>query len=357
MEVKTYTIREAVEMLKNIMEKHNVGRLLVVRGRKSFEECGGSELVRELFKAYNMEIRDFCDFSTNPKKEDVDKGVELIKQYQPDAILAIGGGSVIDMAKLCRYYSGKREIPLIAMPTTAGTGAEVTRFAVCYKDGVKHSIEDDAIQANYAVLVPELTMKNGTYLTACTGFDALAQAIEAYWNIYAGDVSDAFAMKAIEMLFSTLPAMEGDLEWRSRMLLGAYYAGMAINITHTTAPHSLSYVLTSKYKYPHGHAVALTFPYFFEKNVHCKEKEYADADYAEYNAKMYKLLNVMGWKREDDLFARMKDYIEKIGLGYDPTRPFESEVVEKGVNLLRAQNNPVQLDEQVIKEAVASITK
>jgi hypothetical protein len=91
--------------------------------------------------------------------------------------------------------------------------------------------------------------------------------------------------------------------------------------------------------------------------VHCAEKEYADADYAEYNAKMHKLLNVLGWKLNEDLFARMKDYIEKIGLGYDPTRPFESEVVEKGVNLLRAQNNPVQLDEQVIKEAVASITK
>ncbi len=349
------TYKEAVQDLKNIMEKHNVGRLLVVRGRKSFVECGGNELVRELFDAHNMEIRDFYEFSTNPKKEDVDKGVELIHQYQPDAILAIGGGSVIDMAKLSRYYSGKREIPLIAMPTTAGTGAEVTRFAVCYKDGVKQSVEDDAIQADYAVLVPELTMKNGRYLTACTGFDALAQAIEAYWNIYAGDVSDAYAMKAIELLFPTLPALEGDLEWRSKMMLGAYYAGMAINITHTTAPHALSYVLTSKYKYPHGHAVALTFPYFFEKNVHCNEKEYADADYAEYNVKMHKLLNVLGWKWEDDLIARMKNYAEQIGLGYDPMRPFESEVVEKGLNLQRAQNNPCLLTDEIIHQAVQTI--
>lgn len=352
-----YTKNEAIEELKGIMEKHNVGRLLVVRGKKSYAECGGSELVRELFEAHNMEIRDFCDFSTNPKKEDVDKGVELILQCQPDAILAIGGGSVIDMAKLCRFYSNRKQIPLIAMPTTAGTGAEVTRFAVCYKDGVKQSIEDDAIHANYAVLVPGLTMKNGKYLTACTGFDALAQAMEAYWNIYAGDVSDAYAMKAIELLFPTLPALEGDLEWRSKMMLGAYYAGMAINITHTTAPHALSYVLTSKYKYPHGHAVALTFPYFFEKNVHCAENECADADYAEYNAKMHKLLSVLGWKWEDDLFAKMKEYVEKIGLGYDPMRPFEPEVVEKGVNLQRAQNNPLQLDEKIIREAVASIAK
>lgn len=357
MHTQLFTYQEATELLKNIMKEHNVGRLLVVRGKKSFVECGGSELVKGMFEARNMEIRDFYEFSTNPKKENVDKGVELILQYQPDAILAIGGGSVIDMAKLCRYYSNRKQIPLIAIPTTAGTGAEVTRFAVCYKDGVKLSIEDDAIQANYAVLIPELTMRNGKYLTACTGFDALAQAIEAYWNIYAGDGSDVYALKAIELLFPTLPALEGDLEWRSKMLLGAYYAGMAINITHTTAPHALSYVLTSKYKYPHGHAVALTFPYFFEKNVHCAEGEYADADYAEYNAKMHKLLNILGWKWEDDLFTKMKDYVETIGLGYEKEKSFEPEVVEMGVNLQRAQNNPVQLNELIIKEAVASITK
>lgn len=355
--MKIYTIREAVKALKNIMEKHNVDRLLVLRGKKSYEECGGSELVKELFEAHNMEIRDFYDFSTDPKIEDVKNGVKLVNQYQPDSILAIGGGSVIDMAKLCRYYSNSKKVPLIAIPTTAGTGAEVTRFAVCYQDGVKQSIEDDAIQADYSLLIPELTLKNGKYLTACTGFDALAQAIEAYWNIYAGDDSDALALKAIGLLFPALSELEGDLEWRSRMMLGAYYAGMAINITHTTAPHALSYVLTSKYNYPHGHAVALTFPYFFVKNVRCEEKEYVDADYVEYNAKMHKLLNVLGWKWEDDLFVKMKDYIEKIGLGYDPNRSFVPEVVEMGVNLQRAQNNPVQLNEQIIKEAVASITK
>ena len=166
-------MREAVEVLKDIMERHNAGRLLVVRGKKSYAECGGSELVKELYDAHNMEIRDFCNFSTNPKKEDVNNGVEIIYQYQPDAILAIGGGSVIDMAKLCRFYSNQKQIPLIAMPTTAGTGAEVTRFAVCYKDGVKQSIEDDAIQPDYAVLVPELTINNGKYLTASTGFGLL----------------------------------------------------------------------------------------------------------------------------------------------------------------------------------------
>lgn len=350
-----YTINEAIEVLKSIMEKHGVGRLLIVHGKNSYKVCGAEEMVEELCGAYPIEVTHFTEFSANPKIKEVYEGVKKIEDCMPHAILAIGGGSAMDVAKLMRCEAQKTYIPLIAIPTTAGTGAEVTRFAVCYKDGVKQSIEDDAIQANYAVLVPELTMKNGTYLTACTGFDALAQAIEAYWNIYAGDVSDAFAMKAIEMLFSTLPAMEGDLEWRSRMLLGAYYAGMAINMTHTTAPHALSYVLTSKYKYPHGHAVALTFPYFFEKNVHCAEKEYADADYAEYNAKMHKLLNVLGWKLDEDLFARMKDYIEKIGLGYDPTRPFESEVVEKGVNLLRAQNNPCLLTDEIIHQAVQTI--
>ena len=261
-----------------------------------------------------------------------------------------------------RYEAQKTYIPLIAIPTTSGTGAEATQFSVCYVNGIKESFDYPELLPNFTLLIPELTMKNNRYLTACTGFDAFAQAIESYWNIHSTSVSEQYAEKAIAMLFDALSrfaddadACMSDYDWRAQMMEGSNLAGKAINITRTTAPHAMSYTLTSKSGYPHGHAVALSFSYFFEKNMRCAKEEYAAENYEEYAAKMHKSLQLLGWEIDDDIFAKMKQFICRLGLGYDAERPFESAVLEHGVNLQRAGNNPVRLNEQIIKEAVASI--
>ena len=151
--------------------------ILLLHGHKSYLSCGAKKLVDELTD--DVKIVEYQDFTENPKKEDVDLGVTLYQQCHPDMIIAIGGGSVIDMAKLIRYYS-QSKASLLAIPTTAGTGAESTQFAVCYIDGVKHSISDASIRPDRVLLYPPFTLSNNLYLTACTGFDALAQAIEAF---------------------------------------------------------------------------------------------------------------------------------------------------------------------------------
>ena len=155
-------------------------RIFIVHGHKSYQSCGAKALIDELADA--LEVVDFSDFTENPKIEDVKKGVTSLHQHASELIVGIGGGSAMDMAKLIRHYA-RREVRLLAIPTTAGTGAESTQFAVCYIDGEKHSVSDSTILPDDVILYPPFTYNNGRYLTSCTGFDALAQAIEAFWNI------------------------------------------------------------------------------------------------------------------------------------------------------------------------------
>lgn len=327
-------------------------RVLVIHGIHSWESCGAKSVIMNMLHA--KKTFEFTDFSSNPKKEDVDKGVLLLKDFKPDLIIAVGGGSVIDMGKLIRYYSDCKYIPLIAIPTTAGSGAEVTQFAVCYINEVKHSITDISIRPNKVILYPPFTYNNSAYLTACTGFDALAQAIESYWNINATLESDNYSIQAIKKIYPVLCKKDKTYNDRSDLLLGANLAGKAINITRTTIPHALSYTLTSKYGYPHGHAVALTFPFFLKYNIEGYENDYKGNNYHKYKRKMMnlcKLLEIDG----TNPFNLMKDYIKRLGIGFDPNRDFKDDIVIKGINLERAKNTPIAINKSILIEAVKSI--
>lgn len=194
---------ESLSYLQNRVGNFISKRIFLLRGKKSYVECGAQEILEKIFSNNHIEVIEWKDFSENPKIEDVEKGTSILQDSGAPLIIAIGGGSVIDMAKLIRYafsYRGdiitgdvtktKELIPLIALPTTAGTGCESTPFAVCYKDHVKYSVEHPDILPDCALIYPPFTYKNSPYLTACTGFDALAQAIEAYWNVNATPESD-----------------------------------------------------------------------------------------------------------------------------------------------------------------------
>lgn len=322
---------------------------MIVRGHESYLSSGAKDLIDYVTRG--LTIVEFDDFSANPKQEDAKAGVRLLAELNADMIVAVGGGSVIDMAKLIRHYS-QFQIPLLAIPTTAGTGAESTQFAVCYIDGIKHSISDPSILPDMVLLYPPLTYSNSPYLTACTGFDALAQAIEAYWNVNATPESDALALRAIERIYPRLTS-EPTPDNRMMLLLGANDAGRAINITRTTVPHALSYTLTSKYGYPHGHAVALTFPFFFKYNLEGDEVGYKGNDYEHYTAKMERLLTLM--EVTCDPFLFMKNYLQQIGMTFDPRRDFDDCIVADGINLERAKNTPIAINRDVIMNAVKSI--
>lgn len=324
--------------------------LFLVRGKESYKYCGAKDEVDRIIAVLGCRVIEFSDFQENPKIEDMERGLELLHTTNANVILAVGGGSVLDMAKLIRFfysYTGnpvegrfKKErelLPLITLPTTAGTGSEATHFAVLYKNNVKYSVEHDDMLPNYAIVYSPFTYDNNKYLTACTGFDALAQAIEAYWNVNACAESDEYAEKAIHLLWQNLPLVVNSptKDIRDKVSEGAYWAGKAINITKTTAPHAFSYPFTTYYGYPHGHAVALSFPYIAAINL-------SSDSYRQ--KRICSLLGINERRMVEDIFL---DFLFNIGLQKRECDIFDKKLILDNVNLNRLKNNPVAIEKEM----------
>lgn len=304
----------------------------VVRGHRSFEACGGKNVIEQLQKQTHCRITEFEDLSVNPKFEEAQVGLERLLQSKADLIVAIGGGSVMDMSKLIRHMAVEKgySVPLYVMPTTAGTGAEATHFAVVYIDGKKQSIAADDVLPDVAVVYPPFTYSNGEYQTACAGFDAVAQAIESFWAKGATDESRAYSKKALSLLWNQLPQLvQNPTEaLRDQVAEGAYWAGRAINISTTTAPHAFSYVFTSHYGYPHGHAVALTFPFFMKLNG------------------TQELFELLGMSAEH-VIQQTEAYISALGLSIKLPVTVDVASALQSVNLQRLANNPVVVTQEI----------
>lgn len=351
-------VHNCADYMRDVLSKCR--KAYIVHGHHSYFDCGADAFMEELQQQTHCEYHNYYAFSNNPKYEEVLFGVMDIQDFRPHIVIAIGGGSVIDMAKLICFYA-QLPVELIAIPTTSGTGAESTHFAVCYVDGEKTSIASPAILPNKAVLMPEFTTNNSQYLTACTGFDAFAQAVEAFWNIHATAESDLYAEEAIARLYGCLeqftdnpqPCM-ADSDWREEMMMGANLAGQAINIAKTTAPHAMSYKLTSKYGYAHGHAVALSFPYFAKLNMECIPELYNGADYPRYSEKMLWLRRTLDIL-EQDIETYFRTFIKKLGLGYRQDSKVDTDIIAQSINLERAGNNPHLLTAEIIMAAAKSI--
>lgn len=345
---QAYLGKDSIKEIVPLLKRHNAKHVFLVRGKGSYTACGAEEIIQNALTKANCELTEFYDFSENPKCEDLERGIELLNNSKADVIIAVGGGSVLDMSKLIRFFSSYRGevtgktfikvcdlLPLIAMPTTAGTGAEATHFAVVYKDKIKYSAEHDDMLPNYAIIYPPFTYSNPQYLTACTGFDALAQAIEAFWNLNATEESDIYAEKAIRLLWPNLPDVVNNPteELRNKVFEGSYWAGRAINITKTTAPHAFSYPLTTYYGYPHGHAVALTFPFFMERNCGNLNRD---------KIRVNKLLSLLRLENFENLREVFFEYTTQIGLYF--RGDYEVFKVLDNINLERLKNNPTPVD-------------
>jgi len=220
----------------------------------------------------------FSGFSQNPSYEEIKEGVDLYKKEKCDFIISIGGGSCIDTAKCIKLFStlsaeldflknkyNYSSVKHLAIPTTAGTGSESTRFAVAYYNNEKQSISHDSILPEYVILDYTLLYSLPEYYKKTTMLDALCQAIESYWSKKATVKSREYSINAITQILSSYDEyMCGDKMACKNMLLASNFSGKAINLTATTAPHAMSYKLTSLYGISHGHAVGLCLPYVWE---------------------------------------------------------------------------------------------
>lgn len=264
----------AIKTVRSLLDDRVVRSVFIVADRTAYNESGAKMYIESALQGRVHVI--FDDFAPNPKYVDVIRGVKFWHTHPCDIMIAIGGGSAIDMAKLigiCGTHRGQyRELltgeipirdkaaPLIAIPTTAGTGSEATHFAVVYVGGQKYSVAHANVLPDYAIIDPNLTANLPASITAHTGLDALSQAVESLWSVNATAQSRVFASEALTLVLDNLDAAvhRPTPDVRTNMCRAAYLSGKAINISKTTAPHAISYTLTSQFGVPHGLAVALT---------------------------------------------------------------------------------------------------
>ena len=238
----------ASEFLKAWLEGKS--DIVLITGRASYSACGAAGFFAPFLAGKS--VTHLTTIGENARAEDVEaKRKELPEKV--DAFIAVGGGTVIDTTKLLRGLNGQLP-PFLAVPTTAGTGAETTRFAVYYDHGKKMSADDVRYLPTDQVLIPEFTSTQTPYQRASTEFDAYAQAVESLWAVGATDESRSYARKALDLMAN------------GEQMLGSYWAGRAIDISRTTAAHALSYYMTANYGIPHGHAVYMMFPYVCKAN-------------------------------------------------------------------------------------------
>lgn len=307
----------------------------------------------------------FDQFTSNPLYEDVCKGVALFNEYHCDAIVAVGGGSTMDVAKCIKLYckldparnylqqeycdSG---IPLIAIPTTAGTGSESTRYAVIYFEGRKQSVTHESIIPNYAILEPSLLSTLPLYQKKCTMLDALCQGIESMWSVNSTEESRKYSRTAIDLIVCHWHDYieQHNAEAAEAIMLAANYAGRAINITQTTAPHAMSYKLTSLYGLPHGHAVALCLPEVWQYMMGHFE-QCIDPRGPEHLGRVFKeigqLMRCETPEKALELFRSMLSTLD-MPRPRSKDRKAELDVLTRSVNPERLRNNPVKLDEETI---------
>jgi 1,3-propanediol dehydrogenase/alcohol dehydrogenase len=254
-------------------------RVLVVTGKNSTKASGVLDELCKILKDSNLEYVVFDEIESDPSVDTVTKGGVLCKQIGAQVVVAIGGGSPLDAAKAIallatngegietyeRQVPENQALPIIAIPTTAGTGSEITRFTVITdtKTKIKMLIGHETLIPKVAILDPTLTVSMPKSVTAATGMDALTHAIEAYTSKLATPFTDLFALKAVELIASNLiRAVHNpeDLEARGNMLKGQMYAGYAFGNASVALVHAMSRPLGAHFGLSHGIANAILLP-------------------------------------------------------------------------------------------------
>ena len=350
MKQQVISTTDVIELMNNIFETENISKVLLVCD-SAFDYLQ----TKEEYLKMNVPYVIFNQFTPNPLYEDVLKGVEILRSNECDAIVAIGGGSSIDVAKCIKLYSAmddsklyleqeckENDVTLIAIPTTSGTGSESTRYAVIYYDGKKQSVTHDSIIPKYAILDYRNLVTLPVYQKKCTMLDALCQSIESWWSVNATDESKAYSVKALSMIVSNMKAyLANETEGNTNMLIAANYAGQAINITQTTAAHAMSYKLTSLYGVPHGRAVFMCLPHIWS---YMNDKQVLPDVFVE-------IARVLGYETVPEAI----DYLLKINeeLFEDNKVTMDAndlEVLTVSVNPVRLKNNPLALSENEIRD-------
>lgn len=350
------------EQMKEACLHFDYKKLVLVMSRQAGGRYGLESFVKDMEN--RCEVLWLAESVTYPTQKTLKKGLDALIGFEPEAILAIGGGSAIDYAKGMKAFYDNTEpqtvetitdflqkkkirensMDIIAVPTTAGTGAEVTKWATIWdcENKCKYSIDREEIKPDKAFIVPEFTARADEELTITTGLDSLAHAIESFWSQKTSPLVRQLAVGSIGITIEYLDQIIKDpqnISLREKQCLASVLSGLAFSVTRTTACHSISYPLTMQYHIPHGTAVAMTLAQVAEKNRG-------------------------GFAEEENLFALfekfggIRNYLEqtcgeRISLwlrDYGILREKLPSIARDAFTLGRMDNNPVELDMQNVIE-------
>ena len=338
-----------------------IKKLLLVCG-KSIKYLAIGKYFNSLEERLDIKVVKFCDFTPNPLYESVVMGIEIFNKAECDAIVAVGGGSAIDVAKCIKLYSNMdhhynylkqtivpNDIIFIAVPTTAGTGSEATRFAVIYYNKEKQSVSDYGCIPSAVVFDPTVLETLPVYQKKVTMLDTLCHATESFWSVNASNASQEYSTEAIRLVIKNKDRyLANTKEGNAGMLKAANIAGKAINITQTTAGHAMCYKLTSLYGIAHGHAAALCvsklFPYMIMNTDKCIEPR-GEA----YLKKVFKdLAGAYGCEKPIDAADKFNKILKELNLETPVPQETDYEILQNSVNPIRLKNNPIGLDTDTI---------
>ena len=345
-------------------------KIFVLAGYKSFTESGLKTFFSQTFKEKNFNF--FFKRKPYPEYQELIKIIKSIENFNPDLIIAAGGGSVLDYAKIANsiefnrnldkdiisseYKLKKKKTILLAIPTTAGSGAEVTSNAVIYINQKKYSIEGNSIKPDFFFLIPDFVKSASNIIKSSAGFDAIAQSIESLVSKGSNATSVAYAKKSLSisldyfLKFLKKPTKENTCA----MSFAANLSGKAINISRTTAPHAVSYPFTSSFKISHGHAVSLTLNKFMVFNYKNSTHSNCKFDLHERFKLLFKITKTKNIEDFNNYIkfikinANLEDNFTKLGIDIENFMP---KLLDE-TNDQRLKNNPVKITKKILKSLI-----
>ena len=366
MEQTVITSKDNYRELENWLSAFSGGSVLAVHDDSlGFMPAFGARL-KEIAKHSGVSLVYFNGFKPNPLYESVVRGVELFRRENCRAIMAVGGGSAIDVAKCIKLYCAmpgdgadgswlkaeavKNGIELLAMPTTAGTGSEATRYAVIYYNNVKQSITSKTFIPATVLMDPAALKTLPPYQRKATMMDAFCHAVESFWSVNSTDESKKYSSAAIR---GVLENMDGYLantdDGNAGMLLAANTAGKAINITQTTAGHAMCYKITGLFGCAHGHAAALCdrvlYAWMADNTANCRDPR----GEAYLKSVLDEIARALGCDNAKSGARRFEEIFEGLRLDVPAANEEQFETLKNSVNPDRLKNHPVKLDTDTIE--------
>ena len=348
---KIYSGEGALRVLKELHPQ----RLMVVTD-PYFYENGTAQKIAAISGA--PETAFFARVAPDPTVELAASGTADLRSFQPDVLVMLGGGSAMDLGKAMAYFSGDRPLT-VAVPTTSGSGSEVTDFAVLTHEGVKHPLVDSSLQPDVAILDGSLLTSLPPKLVADCGFDALSHALEAFVATGAGPVTDALSKEAFcEILWNLEKSFRGDLSVRSGLHMASCMAAMAFNGAGLGLCHALAHSLGGAFHVPHGRLGAILLPAVLEYNSAAWEKYAVLARAGELGsgAKSMGLRNLKNGIIRLRKVLQMPSTLAEAGVDLVKLRSKMPELIRSALADPCCATNPVTVDADGVRRILEEVT-